>query len=366
MPTLRTIARYLKLPSLSWGLGVGFFLLILLATTGCERRPLWVYRGGYAKLHLKVDWKLFEEETPTGFTAIFYPREAGRQPLTVISANIDGTDVNLPMGTYDIVLFNQIQSEYSNEEFRGMDAFYTSEVALLPLLQQPASNAALYGPRYSRVVTRAEVFESPEPMALDTLHGLIVSEDMVEHTSLIHYEDRHKYTDRFASDTIYMNPRSIVWKLRVDVHVKGIANFRSIRGSVFGLAEGYWLGRFRQNTTAIYHTFETWAGTRTRGSEEEDGILSAELGTFGMMGLDEFQDEDVQLNLQVLLRDQQTVMEYHFDVGRTIQIYPEQRLLVIDVWPPINLPDVEPSDETPSGFEVDVTPWEEEEVVIAM
>ena len=366
MPTLRTIARYLKLPSLSWGLGVGFFLLILLATTGCERRPLWVYRGGHATLHLKIDWTRFEEETPTGFTAIFYPREAERQPITVISANIEGTDVNLQPGTYDVVLFNQIETEYSNEEFRGMDDFQTAEVALLPLLEQPSRNPALYGRHNSRATTRSEVFESPEPMALDTLRGLVVSDEMVEGTSLIRYRDRHKYTDRFATDTIYMNPRSIVWTLRVNVHVKGIDNFRSIRGSVFGLAEGYWLGRFRQNTTAIYHTFEAWDGTRTRGSDEEDGILSSEMGTFGMMGFDEFQDDDVQLNLQVLLRDQQTVMEYHFDVGRTIEIYPERRLLVIDVWPPIILPDVDPSDDTPSGFDAVVLPWDEEEVEITM
>jgi hypothetical protein len=67
------------------------------------------------------------------------------------------------------------------------------------------------------------------------------------------------------------------------------------------------------------------------------------------------------LNLRILLRDQKTVVYYHFDLGDEISVYDDQLVLRIDLDDNFNghpvLPEVDALNG--AGFGGVVVPWEE-------
>ncbi len=333
-------------------------LLILAALNGCERRDLWVEGSQTATLQLVVDWSQFGQD-PTGMTYLFYPHEAGQPIVSSTVGEVRSTPVRLSPGTYDLLLFNLSPDEFSYVEFADMDTFQTSSVHLLPLLQQP-SNATLYRRTTSRDTTL--VYEHPEPMAEAVLQGITITQEMVDKQNLIHYEDRNEARNTTTADTIRMQPHPIVWDCRIRVFITGIQNLYAVRGSIRGLAGGHWLGLDQATQTGVYHAMDQddWYTTdRTRAGDTETGyIVYTDFTTFGMQNLDAFSDDDVQLNLQILLRDGTTVLSYHYDVANQIEVYPDQMLLYlsIDVNGP-DLPDVE--DKTSAGFDAEVVPWED-------
>ena len=73
-------------------------------------------------------------------------------------------------------------------------------------------------------------------------------------------------------------------------------------------------------------------------------------------------DKLLRLNLSFLLRDNKTVVDYHYDLDdEDITVYEEQRLIVVRI-PSTHpdcpdLPEVEGDGKT--GFDADVSDWEE-------
>ena len=107
---------------------------------------------------------------------------------------------------------------------------------------------------------------------------------------------------------------------------------------------------------------------------DNTGIIAATINTFGLR--ETLTEEEAReyvktvseighdnpflfrLNLQFLLRDNRTVLNYHYDVALDrIEVYPDQRVLRIEI--PIefgpDLPYVEA--EGSAGFDAEVDPW---------
>ena len=53
-----------------------------------------------------------------GATAVFYPRNGG-EPKIFMMGDRSGDAVRLPMGVYDIIVFNRSFNDFSNIAFRG-------------------------------------------------------------------------------------------------------------------------------------------------------------------------------------------------------------------------------------------------------
>ena len=158
-----------------------FLCLVLLCLvvlfTGCERRALTYYE--VTELHILVDWSqsgLAAEEENYGSTILFYPRDGGTPHIFQMGERT-GETVRLPMGTYDAIIFNRSFNDFSNIAFRG-DSYET--------LEAYARKVETRVDEVTRVETRT-IISSPDELAVATLEGFIVTEDMLGNYSQTTY-----------------------------------------------------------------------------------------------------------------------------------------------------------------------------------
>jgi len=363
--------------------------LLLLATllTGC-RRDLWVYTDEFRQVELVTDWKKATEK-PGGMTWWFMNDDYSGRNYHEKTADVTHAWLGLPRGTYDGVVFDYSPAEYSHQEFIGMTHADSALVRLKPSADQPGADLHLYGdyavpadqsgaiPRYLPT-GMYQLAAEPEIMNADTLHGVEILTG--EEGDLILWKNRDKYANTLVTQTLEANPQPIVWQLRVVVYVKGIGYMQSVRGSVAGLADGCWLGPLRHTGSPCLQALDNWTRREVGNNEgyivtniktfglPDDGMPSSSARSIHSTRADETEGgmhipyrERLQINLKFLLRDQSTVMTYHFDVGsECISIDGANLEVHVDI--PIDysggipdLPYVESKGGT--GFDADVTPW---------
>ena len=120
-------------------------------------------------------WLAAEEEN-YGSTILFYPRDGGTPHIFQMGERT-GETVRLPMGTYDAIIFNRSFNDFSNIAFRG-DSYET--------LEAYARKVETRVDEVTRVETRT-IISSPDELAVATLEGFIVTEDMLGNYSQTTY-----------------------------------------------------------------------------------------------------------------------------------------------------------------------------------
>jgi len=362
-------------------------LTLLLVLTGC-RRDLWVYTDDLHQVRLLTDWSEATEK-PGGMTWWFISEDGSGRNYHSTTANVTSSWLGLPQGLYEGIVFDYSPAEYAHQEFVGMDKPESALVHLLPAADQPRSGDDLYGanavPDYLKdIAVNSEtgmyiVSAEPEVMNADTLrHQNIVSGLSEDH---ILWDERDQYQSQLVTQTINAKPLPIVWQLKVRVAVKGIMYMNSVRATIAGLTDGCWLIPMRHTSTPCLQLLDSWSATSTSDST---GYIATTVHSFGLPDPEmpasplsvrggtvtrgaratETHDYDdrLRLNIQFLLRDQSTVLSYHFDISEECVTIDENRLVVnIDL--PIDYPG---SPDLPfvdakgtAGFDANVTPWED-------
>jgi hypothetical protein len=369
-------------------LAIGLCCILL---TGC-RRDLWIYTDDFRQIELDVDWAEAHER-PDGMTWWFMNDNLSGQNRHETTAEVFHAKINLPRGKYSGIVFDYSPAEYSHVEFTGMTQPDSALVHLRASADQPQPDDELYGTlavpddmagipygKNGMYVIAAE----PELMNVDTInHVTIVTGTDGD---LIRWEDRDEYQSTLTTQTLEATPRPVVWKLRVQVYVRGINYMYAVRGSVAGLADGCWLTSLRHTSTPCLQQLDDWQAVNANDSV---GYITTTVNAFGLPDTDMppspidqrsqraqhahvrhttrsgetvHYDEHLRLNLQFLLRDRSTVLNYHFNVGsNSIAIYEDQLVVRIDI--PIDyqgapdLPAVDMVDD--AGFDATVTPWAE-------
>lgn len=359
-----------------------YLALLAILLTAC-RRDLWVYTDQFRQVELYTDWTEATEK-PDGMTWWFMNTDHSGRNYHETTSEVSHTWLGLPRGLYDGVVFDYSPNEYAHQEFVGMTHADSALVHLLPSADQPGVNNDLYGdlavPSYLTGIPRYTptgmylVAAEPEIMNVDTLHGVSIITGTEDDRIL--WKDRDDYESTLTGQTLQAKPHPLVWQLNVVVYVKGIDYMHSVRGSVAGLADGCWLGSLRHTSSPCLQALDTWS---RRNTGENVGYIETTIHAFGLPDLnmppsfsgtraDETPtgahiqyNERLQLNLQFLLRDQSTVMTYHFDVDQNcITINGDKLEVQVDI--PLDyaggvpdLPYVEAHDG--AGFDAEVTPW---------
>lgn len=336
-------------------------LLPLLAA--CEHKELCEGHEHvtYSRVRVDVDWTDFlTKETPSGMTVAMYPDDPSLKPVTVLTNNISHAVLNLPVGGYSLLVYNQSPSEFGSLRFEGMDALSTSRIMGNEI------QSRWYQSRDDDEI----VITEPEWVGIDTQKGLQVTSDMVALTNAMLSQSRHGSRDGdVVLTTAY--PKNIISTLTVHVHIKGIYNLRSARASITGMAAGYMLGENRPTSATATHLLEQWSLT-TDSSDPTRGTITARITTFGLPQGHQGLPHENYLNLSILLVDGATIMDFPFAIGDQFryEIDAEANLelsLVLDITIDDPLPDVEPAGGGSSGFDAIVDDWgDEEEVDIAM
>lgn len=377
-----------------------FLLAILvLATTAC-RRDLWVYTDEFRQVALQTDWSL-ATEVPGGMTWWFMSDDLSGRYRRGTTAEINYTELNLPRGQFTGVVFDYSPAEYSHIEFLGMTRPDSALVHVCASADQPLPDDELYGiiavPDYLSGVPMNPagngmhlLAAEPELMNADTLNHTQVTTGL--DVDLVPWEDRDKYKQTVIEQILHAQPQPVVWKLNVRIPIRGANYMYSVKATVAGLTDGCWLTPLRHTSTPCLQLIDKW---QLKSPVDSVSILTSSINTFGLPDHDMPQspvdarrsmarqttrddstpvidydggepsiyDQQLRLNLQFLLRDETTVLNYHYDLGDDcIFIVDDQLIVNIDI--PIDykggggIPDLPYVDSKGStGFDATVSPW---------
>ncbi len=357
-------------------------LFALFFLSSC-RRDLWVYTDELRQVELITDWSE-ATEVPDGMTWWFMNDNLSGQNRHNKTSDVTHTWLALPRGTFTGIIFDYSPEEYAHIEFLGMTRPDKALAHLPAAADQPLPDDELYGPKsvpyyLHGVPLNPEgngmylISSEPELMNADTLFNVVIKTGVED--DLILWDEREKYETTLETQTIEAQPHPIVWQLHVKVAVKGLQYMYSVRASVAGLADGCWLSTLRHTSTPCLQALDNW---QTQNAwTDRVGYITTSVHTFGLIDTDMppssestflsrsgevvHYDEHLRLNLQFMLRDRQTVLNYHFDLGSDCITVEEDQLIVnidIPIDYPEGIPDLPYVDEVDaSGFDATVTPW---------
>ena len=352
--------------------------------TGC-RRDLYVLAENQKQIELITDWSKATQK-PGGMTWWFIRNDHSGYNRHETTAAVTHTWIGVARGQYTGIVFDYSPAEYSHMAFIDMTTPETALMLLNPAADQPRTELALVGrdavpegmtdiPLMSANGESFLVSANPENINIATLENVEVlsgSED-----DYIPYEDRDKQPDEAEVQTIYAHPTPEMWRVRAIVHVKDIDRLYTVRGSVAGLADGYWMASKRHTSSRCLQILDNWK----INASDVDGYITGEQYCIGLPdrempaspiyarggapqseGGESSYETLLRLNLSFLLRDNKTVVDYHYDfTEEDITIYEEQRLIVLRIssnHP--NFPDLpEVDSDSKAGFDADVSDWEE-------
>lgn len=392
--------------------------LLLIALSSC-RRDLYVYGDEFYSVTLDVDWRDFDSYDPDGMTVWFYNLdEPGSKPYRTTTANVRHENVYLANGRYQGVIVSYSPEEYSRQQFLDLDDIANARVEATPASYQPedlvisgaalgASSALLikehlYGhPAWNDRQPRSELSSSsyyvlanqPEAIGADTIDNRNINVGSAFDDYIL-LKDRDTYQSSINVISMEALPHTLVTTMRIRVYIsEGLNNLWTTLGSISGLSDGHQLPWHVNTENACLISLDEWSTERTGKNE---GWISISLTTFGLRPATRHGDahfhpstvtgkslydgeecdiegyytdvcdsEDLRLNLAFILRDQHTVLTYHFNVGEAVVSYDDQLVLRVELdanfladnGGPIVLPEVEAYGGT--GFGADVTPWQD-------
>lgn len=326
--------------------------ILSLAATSCDHKAICFMHPHAAPMRINVDWSDFvEKETPTGMTVVVYPQN-GDAPVVTKSNTISHVLVNLPMGQYNSIVFNQSETEFGSLEFRNLNNYQNAEVATV---QAPTK-------WYTTKDENERIVHEPEWFGTDKYENAEVTAQMIAQSTQDYVQNTHgsRSSTKGGIDLMHLKPQNIIHTIYVTVHIKNIYNLRSARAALEGIAEGYKLGAGKRSRNQVTHLLEGWSMT-TDPQDPSQGNIKTKLLCFGLPDGHTATPPENIFNLSLLLVDNKTILDYKFEVGNLFVEDHEEHLtlhLEIDLGDP--LPDVEPEGGEGGGFDASVNDWGEE------
>ena len=321
---------------------VAIFLL-----TGCEHKDLCYVHPHTARLIVKVDWILFTVEEPTGMTVIAYPVSGG-SPVVSRSNNTSYTTMPLTSQTYNLLAFNQSESEFGTFSFEGTDSYETVKV----VGRQHAS-------RWYKTRSDDEfIIHDPEWLGVDAQQDITVTDEQLQYVGKVHAEGRSEGDSReYVIATMY--PQNVIKRVRVRVHMTNIHGLYFTRAALSGMASECYLSSSVATGGKATHLLESWTKV-TDADEPTIGYVEAYCTSFGLHDTHQGQADENILQFSVLLTDGNQ-LDWNIPVGDLIvQDAEDPSLLTIDYWV-LDLPEVEePEEGEIGGFNATVVDWGDE------
>ena len=335
-----------------------YLIVAILLFASCEHKELCYKHPHTTKVRIDVDWsKFIKYEIPTGMTLMLYPQFSETGVISSLSNTTSHAIVNLGADRYHVMVFNQSGSEFGSITFRGLDKQETAEV----IVNEHKSRWYSVRNEYEKVAT------DPEWLGVGNIGNAEVTQQMIDAEVAATMGGATRSGETVIAT---ITPLNIVHTVKVKVHIKGIYNLRSARGSLNGMAEGYRLTAMQPLAGKVTHLMENWTIKRD-AADPTKGVIEATFTSFGLPQGHQLTVEENLLSLSLLLVDNKTIVNYTFQVGnkftrRTIQNNSGQATdmeleLFLDLLTDITLPDVAPEGGSSGGFDATVDDWGDEE-----
>lgn len=337
-------------------------ILTLLIFTGCERRPLEDDFIEEAQIMVEINWQESRME-PGEASVLFYPQDGGGMRTLYIYGN-RGT-INLKVGKYSVVTFNNKFDDFDAIAFRGTDKYETLQAYLKP------SNIADYAP-----ASGEKVVDNPDMLVSDSQDEFVVTQAMADrtHEEMVQQQNSGTKTPYATTPDITLNMKAVTIQANLTVHIRNLYLIRkgTQNGIIKGFSEGISLSTRKPISTTVTQFMEL-PEAKYYEDNYKDGIMRGTITVFGECSVAEgAPKQKVYFMLRSMLRDEPSTffkheveitkqIEYHTDVGLQISM-----IIGADAEkenPPIVVPPVDLGDAN-SGFNPNVDDWEEEEEIV--
>lgn len=327
-------------------------LLLVLVIVSCEHKDLCYLHPHQTMLRILVDWSRFTVEHPTGMSVYVFPKEGGAPQLRE-SNTLTHVDVSLQAGLYDVLAFNQTPSEFGTITFSNIGDYENMSVSC--------------NSHTSRWYSRSDdekVAKEPEWFGVDLKQSVEVTTRQLEEIGAA--MARGEEDMEGISVITRMTPLNIIYTVHVRIHVNGIHNLRSFRGSLSGMADGRRFSEQQPSCNEVTHLMETWE-KHVDENDPTKGYLETTFRSFGLPGNHQEMSDENLLTVSALLVDNQTIIDFPISVGDQFIKEHEAMQLHLDIDNGIVLPDVEADGGGDSGFNATVDDWGEvieQEIII--
>lgn len=321
--------------------------LILASASSCIRRPIDYEYTDKAAVTVILDWSKAGID-PNGATVLLYPAD-GSKFLQVLTQT-DTAVVNLAVGGYTILAFNETFSDMDNILFRGEDEVSALEAYLTE-----------EGIRASGGET---VFGNPEILASAVKADFQVTLDMVRKTRA-QAKATKEGTRSFDPDlTVRIAPERLVHEVTVTAYVKGLGGVSSAGAYIHGFAESVFLAEGRYSENGVTQKVAFTERKFNEGSEVY-GYLRGEFNCFGPKGGFEAAVKGYSVTFRAALGDG-TFFEQSFGLDERNITYGkgdyalDVKIVIASPEDPIVIPTISGD----GGWKVDVDEWDDRTVPI--
>lgn len=309
------------------------FAMVMLMS--CEHKDLVMPTGwgtARADVRVDVDWSLFGDEHPTGMTVVFF--STAQQQLQMQCTNdVYSLSTQLAPGVYHVGVVNQSPDELDTVEFVGV------QTGSAPLIVGKSTTM----PQFVPDEQRGSVCVEPQKIGYGCEYAVIVPDD--------------------ADTTVVVNlsPNRIDYMVDIGVEVTGYSRIEKVYGVLTGMSDGYNAVAGEPIDSVADFGIADWS-LSVLNAEKAQGVLTAELRTFGVTYAKTKRVHDVNLKLYLQLSGTTQISEYTFAVGSCFEKH-ENRRYSIYIDEPIEIPSVggstgnQPSTSGTSGFDATVNGW---------
>lgn len=246
-------------------------MLIISAVTfnSCYRDELCYLHPQGAQILVLADWQTKARVDPNAATLMIYHADNNRLISEIRMPNPDRYLLDLPVGIYSIVIFNETLTGSIHDEtvgYRNWNQLETLEV-------YNKENYLMGGGAFSYKI-------SPDTIAVDRRLFYEVTQDMIDKTH-IHPAPQNSIASRIIADTIRFTPPRVISVVNVTLAVVGLQYAASYQATLHGMSESYFLGINKYSTHPISHPVSFTSLSRGAANSKADQLYA----TMSIMGL---------------------------------------------------------------------------------
>lgn len=363
--------RYAKKATRFFSVFAGLAFICSLLLSSCRRDELCFFHPDGANLVVEIDWQKLAKVNPNAATLVIYNSDDGslfREEVLTFNRKRHVL-YNMPVGTYDFVIFNETRSGSHFEQtigYRNHTSYSTFEAYVLP--DEVGGRYSNLGFLPSGSSSTRSIYTNPDTLAVDRLAHYEVTPRMINvvHAAPEPIDHGKEYP---MSDTIYFVPQRVISVTNVVLKGTNLASIKSYSCYLTGTSEAYALGANRYSMIPVVHPVVfTKVNRRNSQPSEEVSSLSSAFSVMGLQGdisPEDYTDADKYVvDLRMVLLNGDIQIE-RFDLIKNrfmsrshkyINRYPHD---VIDIELKVDLPYIPAVGD---GLITDIEDWEDQEV----
>ncbi len=317
--------------------------MTLVVAVGCRHHDLYHAHYDFANLRINIDWsEAGLDDAPNGVTAIAYDTTTGEiYKRYAPFATTDYIDIGLPVGVYDVVLFNNAVSEYQYIDFLNQSSIST-------LIANGVKKTPVRIP--SKADAHKEVIANPDVIASSKVEGIVVTQDMVNYTL-----EMPSIYNSVISAEYYTKPQRRVVNVTVYCHTIGVKYAAGAPRTFFKhFSGGYLLGVESADERQVIQEI-VLSTIRYDDDKKIDGTIWQEFTSFGRVTQ---QGATYVVDAEFTLVDG-VKFGAIFDVTDQIRVYMDGYIPRIDIYVEIELPVAIAPGDSGNSFDTDVEDWDD-------